>query len=75
MSHNGTSLVGDPLYGSPPQKNRSPHDWARNFPRQALHAKILRFIHPINGQALDFESDLPEDMNQLITSLTLLKSE
>ena len=75
MSHNGTSLVGDPLYGSPPQKNRFPHDWARNFPRQALHAKILRFIHPINGQALDFESDLPPDMNQLINSLTLLKSE
>lgn len=31
------------------------------IPRQALHAKSLRFIHPRSGESLYFESPLPED--------------
>ncbi len=35
-------------------------------PRQALHAKTLGFEHPVTGKRLSFDSDLPEDMQQLI---------
>jgi 23S rRNA pseudouridine1911/1915/1917 synthase len=35
-------------------------------PRQALHARSLGFVHPIKGDFLHFESELPRDMNELI---------
>lgn len=35
-------------------------------PRQALHAKTLGFVHPRTGEFMHFESELPEDMQQLI---------
>ncbi len=35
-------------------------------PRQALHAKTLGFIHPISNERMFFDSQLPEDMQQLI---------
>lgn len=36
-------------------------------PRQALHAKTLGFIHPTTGQEMFFDSEIPEDMEQLMT--------
>jgi 23S rRNA pseudouridine1911/1915/1917 synthase len=36
------------------------------LPRQALHAKSLAFDHPVTGKRLMFESELPDDMRQLI---------
>jgi 23S rRNA pseudouridine1911/1915/1917 synthase len=39
-------------------------------PRHALHAKTLGFIHPVTGEQMDFESELPEDMTQLIDKWT-----
>jgi 23S rRNA pseudouridine1911/1915/1917 synthase len=36
------------------------------LPRQALHAKSLAFDHPVTGKRLSFESDIPEDMTQVI---------
>ncbi len=35
-------------------------------PRQALHAKTLGFVHPRTGEMMHFESELPDDMQQLI---------
>lgn len=35
-------------------------------PRQALHAKTLGFVHPKTGKTMFFDSELPDDMNQLI---------
>jgi 23S rRNA pseudouridine1911/1915/1917 synthase len=37
----------------------------RNFPRQALHARLLAFKHPESGERLSFESELPSDMKTL----------
>ncbi len=34
--------------------------------RQALHAKTLGFIHPTTGKEMFFDSDLPQDMEQLV---------
>jgi 23S rRNA pseudouridine1911/1915/1917 synthase len=36
------------------------------LPRQALHAKSLGFDHPTTGEHMFFDSELPEDMKQLL---------
>ena len=36
------------------------------LPRQALHARSLGFTHPVSGEEMNFESDLPADMNEVI---------
>jgi 23S rRNA pseudouridine1911/1915/1917 synthase len=36
------------------------------LPRQALHAKSLSFDHPVTGERLFFDSELPDDMKQVI---------
>lgn len=66
----GHPLVGDPVYGraSDAKLQRLPPDARlkfKKFPRQALHARILGFKHPITGQTLRFESDLPQDIREL----------
>jgi 23S rRNA pseudouridine1911/1915/1917 synthase len=38
----------------------------RILPRQALHAKSLAFDHPVTGKRLTFDSELPDDMTQVI---------
>jgi 23S rRNA pseudouridine1911/1915/1917 synthase len=38
----------------------------KDLPRQALHAKSLAFDHPISGKRLFFDSDLPDDIKQVI---------
>ncbi|HOB15339.1 MAG TPA: RluA family pseudouridine synthase, partial [Novosphingobium sp.] len=40
-----------------------------HFARQALHAAVLGFIHPVSGAALRFESPLPADMTGLLVEL------
>ncbi|MXO58144.1 RluA family pseudouridine synthase [Altererythrobacter salegens] len=61
----GHALLGDPVYGRPPPSLR-PILKALDFHRQALHAAILGFVHPITGQKLEFSSELPADMKELI---------
>ena len=65
MASIGHALLGDPLYGRPHAKLR-PLLHALRFHRQALHAAVLGFIHPVSGERLRFESALPADMLELI---------
>jgi 23S rRNA pseudouridine1911/1915/1917 synthase len=37
--------------------------------RQALHAKTLGFIHPETGEQMHFNSDLPNDMAEVIEKM------
>ncbi|GAA6208399.1 RluA family pseudouridine synthase [Cognatishimia sp. WU-CL00825] len=74
MTHAGHSLIGDPTYGgrrklSEKALNTQGVQAARNFPRQALHAAILGFVHPVSKEDLRFEAPLPEDMTKLIEAL------
>ena len=39
------------------------------FPRQALHAASLGFVHPVTGAALRFEAPLPADFDGLLAAL------
>jgi 23S rRNA pseudouridine1911/1915/1917 synthase len=80
MSHVGASLIGDPVYGRSKgvtawgsgEDFDTARDAARRFERQALHAAVLGFVHPITGEDLHFEAPLPHDMTDLIAALRLL---
>ncbi|HEX5319105.1 MAG TPA: RluA family pseudouridine synthase [Stellaceae bacterium] len=76
LAERGHPVIGDPAYGS-----RSGRDVARSgelgaciasFPRQALHAKTLGFIHPATQQNLMFSSDPPADFRGLLCDLERL---
>ncbi|MCA0208307.1 MAG: RluA family pseudouridine synthase [Proteobacteria bacterium] len=68
MMHIGHPLVGDPVYGRA-KKPLSEVLKARNFARQALHAAHLGFIHPVTGNRIALDSELPADMRELIDEL------
>lgn len=74
MKHIGHPLFGDERYGGTEilrgQRSSTYKAFIQNCfkvcNRQALHAKTLGFIHPTTGRQMDFTSDLPNDMQQLI---------
>ena len=71
----GHPLLGDPLYGRPRTAARARlvppaiHASLFGFPRQALHARRLEFRHPVTGQTLTFEAELPDDLMRLVECL------
>ncbi|WP_137703014.1 RluA family pseudouridine synthase [Marimonas lutisalis] len=74
MAHAGHGLVGDPVYGGRrklPEKALPPAALAaaRAFPRQALHAAVLGFVHPVSGDEMRFEAPMPADMAALLAAL------
>lgn len=60
MAHVRHPIVGDKTYAP-----RLQH----NFPRQALHAKCLGFMHPTTGEYMQWDTELPQDMQDLLVSL------
>lgn len=71
MSHIGHPLVGDGDYGAhfKTKSQRLPdhaREVAEKFQRQALHAGLLAFEHPITKDVLRFESPLPADFAELV---------
>jgi 23S rRNA pseudouridine1911/1915/1917 synthase len=73
LASQGCPCLGDPLYGAgaPAEPVRRAMAEA-GLARQALHAAVLGFIHPITGQALRFESPLPPPMARLVALLAAL---
>ena len=75
MAHAGHGLVGDPTYGG--KRKLSPKALSADaiaalsaFPRQALHAAVLGFEHPVSGAHLRFEAPLPADIQTLLNVLS-----
>lgn len=77
----GHPLIGDPVYGRGPglaglKPGEPETDHAisviRKFRRQALHAQVLGFTHPVTGEALRFEQGPPADFEALAQALTAL---
>ena len=74
MKHIGHTLFGDERYGGDRALWGNQFSKYKQFvqnclslcPRQALHAKTLGFVHPISGEEMMFDSDLPEDLSQLL---------
>ena len=74
MAHVGHGLVGDPVYGGKRKLARTALSETaafavKAFARQALHAAILGFKHPISGEMLRFEAPLPDDFAELLATL------
>ena len=73
MTHIGYPIVGDLLYGRGPIKQKGLPAEAvaavNGFPRQALHARTLKLIHPDTGEACEFNAPLAEDISGLINVL------
>ncbi|MEH0075533.1 RluA family pseudouridine synthase [Pannonibacter sp. Pt2] len=74
MAHIGLPLIGDQVYGAGFKTKANPlpeplRSAVVEFPRQALHAGVLAFEHPVNGETLYFESGMPEDFATLLEAL------
>lgn len=71
MSHIRHPLVGDYQYGGRVKTPKGASEefllTLRGFKRQALHAAMLRFHHPITAEEMTFEAPLPEDFTQLLS--------
>ena len=76
MASIGCNLVGDRLYeksgktkivGLPPETKA----FVNSFPRQALHAASLGFVHPRSGEFLQFSVDFPADLHLLLDTCLL----
>jgi 23S rRNA pseudouridine1911/1915/1917 synthase len=67
-----TAILGDKLYG----RSSSDGDLAAiagELGRQALHAAVLGFSHPVSGESQRFESPLPADFSRALERLRALK--
>lgn len=80
LAHIGAPLIGDPMYGkfrglkvagSGPAVEAA-KDATRDFARQALHAAVLGFEHPITKEEMRFEAPLPDDFEALLAALRAL---
>ena len=70
----GAPCLGDPVYGSgSPATPVKAAIAEAGLARQALHAAVLGFVHPITQAALRFETELPADMAQLELALRDLR--
>lgn len=68
MASIGHALLGDPVYG----RTRTAHREVLKdlgFNRQALHAAVIGFVHPVDRKNCRFESKFPEDMQRLFSIL------
>ena len=66
-------IAGDPVYGSPRRAAGLPDPELgrriRELNRQALHARLLGFIHPVSNEYMEFESPPPADMQDILDYL------
>jgi 23S rRNA pseudouridine1911/1915/1917 synthase len=63
-----TPILGDPVYGAQPADEQLRATGAR-LGHQALHARLLGFVHPRSGRSLRFESPPPEDFQSVLEAL------
>jgi 23S rRNA pseudouridine1911/1915/1917 synthase len=67
----GCPLLGDKVYGRPP-RDLAVRAIADVLGRQALHARLLGFVHPATGKQMTFSSELPPDMRTALAALEAL---
>jgi 23S rRNA pseudouridine1911/1915/1917 synthase len=70
LAHIGHPVVGDPVYGGGGERRITgpgrglAERLARVTPRQALHAAVLGFEHPVTGRVMLFRSEWPADLSE-----------
>jgi len=71
LTHIGCPLLGDGVYGRNKMGKykftQEQKDVLQGMNRQALHAKEIAFIHPVTKEEMRFSSELPEDMQKVIS--------
>ena len=68
MADHGYPLLADPVYGRSP-KDPLLREAAIAVGRQALHARVLGFVHPVRGETLRFEVPPPDDFARALALL------
>jgi 23S rRNA pseudouridine1911/1915/1917 synthase len=68
LAESGTPVLGDPLYGKPPRDARI-RAIGERLGHQALHARVLGFVHPTTGSLLHFEVEPPADFDEALRAL------
>lgn len=71
LSDHGHALIGDPMYSKPP-KQPELRAIADALGRQALHARVLGFVHPMTGEVVRFERAPPDDFARAVEALRAL---
>lgn len=76
MAHAGHPLLGDEVYGlgfrtKAARLDPAARELLAGLGRQALHAARLGFAHPVTGEHLSFESELPTDLSALREALSI----
>ena len=77
LAHIGHPVFGDPTYGGRShlwgglEGKRAQHaqNLLKLIGRQALHAKTIGFVHPSTKESVEFDSELPEDMQEVLKRL------
>lgn len=73
LTEAGFPLLGDPLYPDGGRTNNLSDTKLKKMintlGRQALHARTLGFIHPTSGEYMEFTTEIPEDMQTIVTYL------
>jgi 23S rRNA pseudouridine1911/1915/1917 synthase len=64
----GAPVLGDPLYGRAPKDERL-RALAARLGHQALHARVLGFVHPTTNEPVRFEAPLPRDLGEALDEL------
>ncbi|MBL8259607.1 MAG: 23S rRNA pseudouridine(1911/1915/1917) synthase RluD [Candidatus Competibacteraceae bacterium] len=74
MAHARLPLLGDPVYGGrarvPPGASARCIETIQRFRRQALHAERLALAHPVTGERLVWQAELPGDLVELLKVLS-----
>lgn len=68
LAESGTPVLGDPLYGKPARDERVRAAGER-LGHQALHARVLGFVHPRTGEGMRFEVEPPADFAEALAGL------
>ncbi|MET0340599.1 MAG: RluA family pseudouridine synthase [Polyangiales bacterium] len=68
LADHGHPLLGDPVYGRASKDERLRRAGA-DLARQALHARVLGFVHPVTHQTLRFEVEPPADFRAALRAL------
>ncbi len=77
LAHRGHPVIGDATYGRAKERRletlpQALHGAIADLGRQALHARLIAFSHPVSQERLRFECPLPLDIRRLVTILKSL---
>ncbi|HEX6244388.1 MAG TPA: RluA family pseudouridine synthase [Polyangiales bacterium] len=70
LADHGFPLLGDPVYGRAPADARL-REAGKQLARQALHARVLGFVHPVTQAPLRFDLSPPADFRRALAQLAV----